>query len=252
MNPATAARARWQRQVRTRPYREGETFATGGGIAAAWLEAAREALPPGGGHLDLGCGEGRMTFALVSRWAGGGWSVGVDRDPAALAAARERARCENLSGARFVQMDVEREEYAPRLEGGATRAHHRPPLHGRRNRRARREGPSPGHGLRLLRPPPRAMEGVRPVQRLCHERGGNRARPRRERPSSPSSSASRKMSSSSPLPRTPSADTLKTERRPASGARTGAGTASGATSRNPAAPSPPGPRSWARPGRFSP
>ncbi len=118
MNPATAARARWQRQVRTRPYREGETFATGGGIAAAWLEAAREALPPGGGHLDLGCGEGRMTFALASRWAGGGWSVGADRDPAALAAARERARCENLSGARFVQMDVEREEYAPRLEGG--------------------------------------------------------------------------------------------------------------------------------------
>ncbi len=118
MNPATAARARWQRQVRTRPYREGETFATGGGIAAAWLEAAREALPPGGGHLDLGCGEGRMTFALASRWAGGGWSVGADRDPPALAAARERARCENLSGARFVQMDVEREEYAPRLEGG--------------------------------------------------------------------------------------------------------------------------------------
>ncbi|MDA1000232.1 MAG: methyltransferase domain-containing protein [bacterium] len=108
---STSARAKWQSGART--IRPGD--AAHGEMGEKWLDAVKRHFSPGGGHLDLGCGEGRMTFALAERWAQGGWSIGLDRDEAALHAAR--ARAENLPGAQFLLCDVEKEDYGPLLQG---------------------------------------------------------------------------------------------------------------------------------------
>ncbi len=98
--------------------RDGETIGTHGDMGESWRSAVTETLPAGGGHLDLGCGGGRMTFALSDQWAPDGWSIGADRDEEALDRARTSAEKENLPGARFFTLDVEKEAYATILSDG--------------------------------------------------------------------------------------------------------------------------------------
>jgi SAM-dependent methyltransferase len=58
--------------------------------------------------LDLGCGWGRLSLAL----AGAARSViGLDRDAAAIAAARKRAAAGGVDNVEFHEADIEREEY---------------------------------------------------------------------------------------------------------------------------------------------
>lgn len=114
---STSAQTKWQRAAQTLVFEEHQSDLSHGKTGEKWLEAIKSHFPPGGGHLDLGCGKGRMTFALSELWAEGGWSIGFDRDEGALRAAAERARAENLPGAEFFPLDVEKEEYAPTLQG---------------------------------------------------------------------------------------------------------------------------------------
>jgi SAM-dependent methyltransferase len=58
--------------------------------------------------LDLGCGWGRLALVLAAR---AGRIVGLDRDAAAIRAARERAAAAGLGNVEFHEVDVEREEY---------------------------------------------------------------------------------------------------------------------------------------------
>ena len=115
----TATESSWRIESVSRAYRGGEGPGLHAKMGEEWLSRVREEFSAGGGHLDLGCGAGRMTFALSALWSPGGWSIGTDRDEGALRAARERAEKENLPGARFVRLDVENEDYARILPGGA-------------------------------------------------------------------------------------------------------------------------------------
>jgi SAM-dependent methyltransferase len=116
MSTATA-RGEWNTETRTLPYRSGLGPGVHAGMGEKWLAATLDALPAGGGHLDLGCGSGRMTFALKERWSPGGWSAGADRDESSITNARKRADEENLPGAEFHLLDVEKENYATILAG---------------------------------------------------------------------------------------------------------------------------------------
>ena len=58
--------------------------------------------------LDVGCGAGRLTLRLAS-WCRS--VVGLDRDPAALKEARQRALEAQLANVEFHEADVERDEY---------------------------------------------------------------------------------------------------------------------------------------------
>lgn len=71
-------------------------------LAAEGLEGRRV--------LDVGCGWGRLALALAPA---AGHVVGLDRDAARIAEARERARAAGLAGVEFHEADVEAEEYTP-------------------------------------------------------------------------------------------------------------------------------------------
>jgi len=58
--------------------------------------------------LDLGCGWGRLSLLLAP---GCGHVVGLDRDPALISEARERAGRAGLVNVEFHEADVERDEY---------------------------------------------------------------------------------------------------------------------------------------------
>ena len=58
--------------------------------------------------LDLGCGWGRLSLLLAP---GCGHVVGLDRDPALIGEARERAGRAGLVNVEFHEADVERDEY---------------------------------------------------------------------------------------------------------------------------------------------
>jgi SAM-dependent methyltransferase len=62
----------------------------------------------GKGILDLGCGNGRLTFALAPQ---AGLVVGLDRDEDAIRGASARAKAEGVANVRFVVSDVEAIEY---------------------------------------------------------------------------------------------------------------------------------------------
>jgi len=111
--------AAWQRETRVRAFSPGEDPGLHAGMGEAWLEALRGALPLGAGHLDVGCGRGRMAWALACRWFPSGWSTGVDREEAPLAEARGLAGRMGFQGARFIRGDAEGEEYAAFLGGRA-------------------------------------------------------------------------------------------------------------------------------------
>jgi SAM-dependent methyltransferase len=67
--------------------------------------------------LDLGCGWGRLALLLAPSC---GYVVGLDRDPALINEARERAARAGLVNVEFHEADVEREEYGPWSPGMIT------------------------------------------------------------------------------------------------------------------------------------
>lgn len=111
MGRATAYQAAWQVHEHRRTFHPGDGPFLHGSLDPVWLGALRRAFPPGAGHFDVGCGEGRMTFALADLWSPGGWSLGADRNETALTRARERAQAQSLGNACFVQADVESGDY---------------------------------------------------------------------------------------------------------------------------------------------
>jgi ubiquinone/menaquinone biosynthesis C-methylase UbiE len=56
--------------------------------------------------LDVGCGHGDVSFRVARMVGAQGQVVGVDRDPAALAVARQRARELELAQIEFVESDL--------------------------------------------------------------------------------------------------------------------------------------------------
>ena len=79
---------------------EQEAF-LGGFTRRLFLKAG---IGPGMRILDVGCGVGDVSLLAATLVGSGGEVVGVDRDPLAVATARERAR--NLANVRFVEGDV--------------------------------------------------------------------------------------------------------------------------------------------------
>ncbi len=67
--------------------------------------------------LDVGCGTGRLTLWLAPRAA---HVVGLDRDTAALAEARQLAAAAGLSNVEFHEADVEQDKYEPWRPGMVT------------------------------------------------------------------------------------------------------------------------------------
>ena len=78
------------------------------GISPRFLSLLSEEELAGKRALDLGCGWGRLTFALAPR---AGRVVGLDRDAIGIREARKRAAAAGLDNVEFHEADVEREEY---------------------------------------------------------------------------------------------------------------------------------------------
>ena len=74
-----------------------------GPITERFLRTA--GLGPGMRVLDTGCGVGDVSMLCASLVGAGGEVVGMDRDPAALAPARERVVAAGLSNVRFIEGD---------------------------------------------------------------------------------------------------------------------------------------------------
>jgi len=62
--------------------------------------------------LDAGCGPGPVSFLLADLVGPAGKVVGIDRDPAMLAAARARAQATGQTNVSFVEVDLDRLELA--------------------------------------------------------------------------------------------------------------------------------------------
>ena len=81
--------------------------AQGAAIAPATRMIFAEAgIRPGMRVLDLGCGAGDVTFVAADLVGPGGFVVGVDRSPDALARARLRAEQRGLTQVQFVEGDI--------------------------------------------------------------------------------------------------------------------------------------------------
>ena len=80
-----------------------------GGLSPVLLQWTREEDLKGKSVLDLGCGHGRLSFALAPHAVS---VLGLDRDKEAAQAARERARELGLTHVSFQVADVEASEYS--------------------------------------------------------------------------------------------------------------------------------------------
>ena len=78
------------------------------GISRRFLALIEDEGLAGKRILDVGCGWGRLslTLAPAARWV-----VGLDREPGAIAEARQRASQAGLGNVEFHAADVDREEY---------------------------------------------------------------------------------------------------------------------------------------------
>ena len=80
----------------------------GVGISPRFLALLTEESLRGQRLLDVGCGSGRLAFALVSHAA---WVVGIDRTATAIAEAQRRGKAARVPNVEFHVADAEREEY---------------------------------------------------------------------------------------------------------------------------------------------
>lgn len=100
----------WIRQRTERRYRSGEgREATHGILSETLLRQIREEPLRDRIVLDVGCGNGRLTFALAEE---AGRIVGIDRSEQAIERAIRRARADGLDHVTFVCGDAERIDYA--------------------------------------------------------------------------------------------------------------------------------------------
>ncbi len=84
-------------------------------LSAVFMEWLLEEVGKGKRVLDLGCGDGRLTFALAPH---ADLVVGLDRDDGAIRRATARAEAEGVVNVRFAAADVERVEYDDAEWGG--------------------------------------------------------------------------------------------------------------------------------------
>ena len=73
-------------------------------------------IEPGMSCLDVGCGGGDVTCELARRVAPGGRAVGIDRDKAKLAIAREEASGDEEMAVEYLEGDVLTSEIAPEYD----------------------------------------------------------------------------------------------------------------------------------------
>jgi SAM-dependent methyltransferase len=99
----------WNRFRIERPYRAGEGGeADHGRLSATLLRLIRDEPLRDGTVLDVGCGSGRLTFALA---ADAGRMIGIDRSDEAVEQARERAGALRLDHVSFHCLDAEAVDY---------------------------------------------------------------------------------------------------------------------------------------------
>jgi len=99
----------WKRQRIERTYRSGEgREAIHGGLSDTLLRLIREEPLRERTVLDVGCGNGRLTFALAKE---AGRIIGIDWSEQVIQQARQRARISGLDHITFVCSDAERIEY---------------------------------------------------------------------------------------------------------------------------------------------
>ncbi|PWB42851.1 MAG: hypothetical protein C3F12_13110 [Candidatus Methylomirabilota bacterium] len=100
----------WNEQRIERVYRPGEgREARHGLLSEAFVRLIREELLRGRTVLDVGCGTGRLTFALAEE---AGRLIGVDWSDGAIEQATQRARARGLNHVTFVCCDAERTDYS--------------------------------------------------------------------------------------------------------------------------------------------
>lgn len=99
----------WKRHRIERAYRPGEGHeATHGILSATLLRLIREESLGERTVLDVGCGVGRLTFALAEE---AGRIIGIDWSDQAVEQANRRARSLGLDHIGFVRCDAERIDY---------------------------------------------------------------------------------------------------------------------------------------------
>jgi 2-polyprenyl-3-methyl-5-hydroxy-6-metoxy-1,4-benzoquinol methylase len=99
----------WKRQRIERTYRPGEGCEAKHGILSATLLRLIREEPLGERTvLDVGCGTGRLTFALAEE---AGRIIGIDWSDQAIEQANQRARSRGLDHVTFVRCDAERIDY---------------------------------------------------------------------------------------------------------------------------------------------
>lgn len=99
----------WKERRIARPYRPGEgREARHSLLSDTLLRLIREESLRERTVLDVGCGNGRLTFALAEE---AGWIIGIDWSDQAIEQATQRARAEGRDHVRFVCGDAERIDY---------------------------------------------------------------------------------------------------------------------------------------------
>jgi SAM-dependent methyltransferase len=99
----------WKRQRIERAYRPGEGLeARHGGLSDILLRLIREEPLRERTVLDVGCGTGRLTFALAAE---AGRIIGIDWSESLIQQAQQQARTLGLHHVTFVCGDAERVEY---------------------------------------------------------------------------------------------------------------------------------------------
>ncbi|PWB79872.1 MAG: hypothetical protein C3F08_05805 [Candidatus Methylomirabilota bacterium] len=99
----------WKERRIAGPYRPGEERETRHSLLSdTLLRLIREESLPERTVLDVGCGNGRLTFALAGE---AGRIIGIDRSDQAIAQASRRARADGLDHVTFVCGDAERIDY---------------------------------------------------------------------------------------------------------------------------------------------
>ncbi len=104
-----AAMVQWRRQRIDRSYRAGEgPEEDHAGLSETLLRLIREEVLGERTLLDVGCGSGRLTFALATE---AGRIIGIDRSGEAIDRARHRASTLGLHHLAFGCFDAERIDY---------------------------------------------------------------------------------------------------------------------------------------------